>query len=274
MTIRKNLAKSLLILAFEISPIDKRVLEVNFTPKISLENLQLVISRLIGHLPGTPGVTKAFWDARGTADGNNCYLVQLKSANSCVALAIDTSALQISETKAIAAFSSKQLQNLLSSWGISPNKDKVIHPAVAYISTTNVGHKELPREWLVSEAEDKNFEFKSELALQLVQRVAIERSLYSWALRPSLRIKKLRRFFHAPYVAYRVRRWPVELMADQYDVIEKYSSLRDAFNLPSVRKSLLEQAKSWWTVATAVAAIIALLVSPLIDKFWDWLGVI
>lgn len=68
----------------------------------------------------------------------------------------------------------------------------------------------------------------------------------------------------------KIRRWDVEPMADQLDLVEKYANLRTNFNLNTVSKEILENARSWWTTATLIAALIGLLCTPLIDYFWNY----
>lgn len=268
------MTRSRLTLSFEVRGFNRQKRLEHFAEKTTLENLPLVISRLLGQPPGAQGVSKGFWIPNVISDNFILELVQLKSANPCVVINIDTSGLEIDAVRTLVSLKSTQILEILRPFELTPDQSSAVYPVVGYVTKDRELDGSYPREWLVSFAQDKNFEFKNELVFQLVQRVGIERSLYSWAFTFNSKVARLHRFYWAPYTAYRVRRWPVELFADQFDLVEKYNFLRVAFNLPEIRKSILERAKSWWSVAATSAAIIALFASPLIEKFWKMIGII
>jgi hypothetical protein len=258
-----------LILGIEVQKFSKTKTSRNFKRLVSLSELALVISRLLGRSMGKPGVTKDFWSSRLTDRSATFKLIRLVRGNSCLVMEIDVSQLARSEVLALARSQARLVQEYLRGLNLTVAKEFLIHPVVGIVQNSVDKGDTYPSEWLVLNGNTDRLDFKIELASQLVMRTTIERALINWALRPSKRFNRIVDFFKLPYSASKIRRWDVEPMADQLDLVEKYANLRTNFNLNSVRKEILENARSWWTTATLIAALIGLLCTPLIDYFWN-----
>lgn len=259
---------STVVLAFEVHVLSSRSASQGFTRLQVIDGLAFSISRLLGRVVGEPGVTKDIWTCNDTDQLSRCVLIRLKGAMPVLVVTLDVSGKLESTAFKGTEWLRKVMRESASRHGLEISHESFVYPIMALISEETLSAERCQREWLIFEGNPRNFAFLTELAGQILQRVAIERSLTSWATQPTIRIKKLVRVFRAPLVAYRVRRWNVEPLFDRIDLKDKYSHLREAYNLPGARREVLEKAKSWWSVATVLAALAALFVGPIIESLF------
>lgn len=92
----------------------------------------------------------------------------------------------------------------------------------------------------------------------VVMQVAIERSILNSAVAPR---RGLGRLFAPAIAASRVRQWPIEFLTDWESISDSYRQLRSSLNLPAVRAEVLEQGKHWWTVASVVLGLAAVVIA-------------
>ena len=192
-------------------------------------------------------------------------LCLLKSADDVLTLEIDVSEDKFDQVRKLASLNSPNLKNLLKSCGLEPVHRNQVFAVAALVSTAESKIPKIPGDWLNLPCDESNFEFRSELAFQVVQRVAIERSLLHWATWKSQGTFGILRLLSVPLAAYRVRRFSVHLLTDQFDIAEKYESLRKSLNLSSVRVELMDRARSWWAAAGFTVALLGFLAAPFLE---------
>ena len=98
--------------------------------------------------------------------------------------------------------------------------------------------------------------FAAEVAIEILSRVSIERSLLYWAMQTSSAANYFS--LRTARSAYFLRRWPVELLFDREFISQRYRKFRESLNFPNVREGILERARSWWSLLANILAGISL----------------
>lgn len=96
----------------------------------------------------------------------------------------------------------------------------------------------------------------SKVLEQTVTQVAVERSILNFGLEPRGWACK---WLISPWVGRLLRKWPVEFLTDSESITINYHALRESLNLPKVRIEMLERSKHWWTVVSAMVALLGLI---------------
>lgn len=112
--------------------------------------------------------------------------------------------------------------------------------------------------WLHIVPSNEKDGFISYMVRELAIRVAIERSILSWA---TSRQKSMIRLIQAPWSGYIVRRWQVQLLVENSEINDAYQRTRLSLNLDKVRIEVLERAKSWWSLSVALLSVFGLMLA-------------
>jgi hypothetical protein len=260
-----------LILGLPVKRISTNRIQPDFAKLNTITGLAEVIARLLGANPGQPGVTKQFWSRPDVDSYRKIELCQLKSGDFVLTFEMKLSQDSLEKAKALTNLKNDKLKNFLETCGLEAALLNQVFSTTALILGSGEQPANCPADWLVLECEKSNLEFRSELGYRIVQRVAIERSLLSWATITSRSKRGFQRLVSVPLAAYRVRRFSVHLLTDQIDLVDKYDFLRRSYNLDAVRVELIDRAKSWWATMAFSLALLELFISPLVTALLNFL---
>jgi len=251
-----------LFVAFSCGKTSKREVEKYGFSKLEHDRLHDSVHRLVGRQMAIPGIVQGeYMLSPGLPDNENVimHLIKLKEGEDVVVLEYPLLRTD-SESKLLKLTSRPTVRDLCQKYGMTVNSDQMIRGVVGVAILETINFMKFPSEWFIEQSESGDLNFYSEITRQVVSRVAVERSLLIWATTSKVGIANLT---FAAHVAFKVRRWPVELLIDNESLSAEYKALRSNFNLPGARAEILERARSWWAGAAAVLAILSLIVSIL-----------
>jgi hypothetical protein len=149
----------------------------------------------------------------------------------------------------------KFLEAVLLGVGVQVDTTSIVDGVVTLVSSSQTTLKSAPDYWISCTASPKSFILAQEVFTDITLRIAIERELLTWATSPAKFPFSLLR---APLGGYLLRRWPVQLLSDRNMHTQKIQDARESFNLPMVRKEVLDRARSWWVLSASLLAMAGL----------------
>ncbi len=216
-------------------------------------------SRFLGHSLSESRLIKRIWDAKpGSLSGSleGLRVFRLPTANSVLVAKLRFDSQSYEEVSKYRKLSSQQLKGILRGYELESLlvTGRSVYPVIGTI--TDIGDPWEPMinsGWVHLQGDF----VESKLLEQIVSRVAIERSILSWAVGSSS--SALTRVIQPARALGLIRRWPVELLTDRLQISENYKLLRHSLNLHAVRAEVIERAKDWWNVVGVSAGALGLI---------------
>lgn len=245
---------------------------VDFKPKLhptlkklthnEKSNLNKVMSRLLGKSIEATGVTKGIWFVKTKDLPPYCLgirIYRLRKANSILQIEFEIDSISLDLANNFRKLKSPQIKKIADHLGLSICLDYSVDAVVGSASSTGLGFdSNILDGWIHIESRGDDIGFVAGMARELAARVAIEKSTLNWATSDP---KNFIEYVFKPATASSiVRKWPVQLLIDRQDMLQKFVGLRESLNLSAVRTEVLEQGRHWWTVAAYwLAALVGIL---------------
>ena len=248
--------------AFSCLKSTRKQLEAKGFEKLKPDQLQDAVHRLLGRDLSVRKITRGQFRRTGMDKNGLVFtidVVRLSRGEDIVTIGFDL-ADSIGSKEIRDLLTRPKIRGLIEPLGIRVNNSSQVRGVTGIARSSDWTDKESELGWFVKTTTSRNLNYHYEIVRQVVIRAALERSLLTWATgSPPV----WSRWIHPASSAYRVRRWPVELLIDDTKTAEQLLALRSQFNLPKVRAEILDAARSWWTLTgsllgfTAVALALA-----------------
>lgn len=249
-----------LTVVFEIAkPNRKKLLTTGFLPKSPRQSGHTV-GRMLGRDLESGPTFKDSFEINDPESIDNLLttlrVIRLNGANSLLALSFDLPDDKLNLADDLRRAKSRRVQSIAARCLLELDADHYLYAVTASSSSAELGlANNVQDTWMHFGLSRSNIYLSKQIQEELAIRVAVERALISIALDDPT--NPILRWARAPWVAYRVRNWSVELLIDKESVQLAFRTLRKSMNLPELREEILERARSWYAAVGTVLAVAA-----------------